>query len=224
MESVGDDRVVDPQANPDQAERERGGRFDPGVETGYLRRTPREYPLSPEIGAAPFDPGPGTGYDERRAARAAERREREERRALSERRRQERELELQKRREEVERAATGLASLEATLQSLPAPEPTPAEQVPEGESPAQVEEPTPRRETLAERLDRERIERERAERERRARIERERAERERVWRERMEHRRRERAERLRRARAEASRAGTSSRPSRAARRSVLPVP
>ncbi len=79
MESVGDDRVVDPQANPDQSERERGGRFDPGTDTGYLRRTPREYPLSPEIGAAPFDPGPGAGYDERRAARTAKRRQREER-------------------------------------------------------------------------------------------------------------------------------------------------
>jgi murein DD-endopeptidase MepM/ murein hydrolase activator NlpD len=197
MESVGDDRVVDPQANPDQAERERGGRFDPGVETGYLRRTPREYPLSPEIGAAPFDPGPGTGYDERRAARTAKRRQREERRALSERKRQERELKLQERRDEMERAAAGRASLEAA-QSLSEPEPVPAEPVPEPEPPPPVEEPIPGTETLAQRLERERIEREQAERERRARIERERAERERAERERMASRRRERAKKLRR--------------------------
>jgi murein DD-endopeptidase MepM/ murein hydrolase activator NlpD len=79
MGSAGDDRVTDPQAHPDAAERERGGRFDPGIDTGYLRRTPRDYPLSPEVSAVPFDPGPGTGYDERRAAKAAKRKQREER-------------------------------------------------------------------------------------------------------------------------------------------------
>ena len=207
MESVGDDRVVDPQANPDQSERERGGRFDPGIETGYLRRTPREYPLSPEIGAAPFDPGPGTGYDERRAARAAKRRRREERRALSERKRQERELKLQERREEMEHAAAGGASPEAALHSRSEPERTLAEPVPEAEASAPVEEPIPGGETLAQRLQRERVEREQAERKRRARIERERAERERAERERMGRRRRERAEKLRRERAALARAG-----------------
>ena len=206
MES-GDDRVVDPQANPDQSEREGGGRFDPGIETGYLRRTPREYPLSPEIGAAPFDPGPGTGYDERRAARTAKRRQREERRGLSKRKRQERELKLQERRNEMERAAAGGASLEAALQSLSEPEPTPAEPPPAPEPHPPVEEPTPGGETLAQRLERERVERERAERERRARVERERVERERLERERIEARRRERAEKLRRERAALRRAG-----------------
>ncbi len=202
MESVGDDRVVDPQANPDQSERERGGRFDPGTDTGYLRRTPRDYPLSPEIGAAPFDPGPGTGYDERRATRAAKRRQREERRALAGRRRKEREVELREGRDEMERAAAGQASLEAAPESLSEPEPLTAEPVPDPRPPAPppVEELGPRRETLAERLERQRIEREQAGRERRARIERERADRERMWQERKERRRRERGENLRRAR------------------------
>ncbi len=125
MESVGDDPVVDPQAHPDTAERERGGRFDPGIDTGYLRRTPRDYALSPEVGAASFDPGPGTGYDARRAAKAAKRRQREERRTLSERRRRDRELELQEARDEMEGPAAGRASLEAALQSLCEPQPAP---------------------------------------------------------------------------------------------------
>jgi murein DD-endopeptidase MepM/ murein hydrolase activator NlpD len=220
MESVGDDRVVDPQAHPDTDERERGGRFDPGVETGSLRRTPREYPLSPEVGAAPFDPGPGAGYDERRAARAAKRRQRQERRALSEQRRQERELKLQERRDEMDRAAAGVASLEAALQSLSEPEPVPTEPAPDEQPPAPVDELSPRRESLAERLERERIEREQEEHERRERIEGERAERERAERERVEHRRRERAEKLRRERAALRRppaASPAARPSRPAR-------
>jgi len=131
MESVGDDPVVDPQAHPDTAERERGGRFDPGIDTGYLRRTPRDYALSPEVGAAPFDPGPGTGYDERRAAKAAKRRQREERRTLSERRRRDRELELQEARDEMEGPAAGRASLEAALQSLCEPQPPAVEPAPD---------------------------------------------------------------------------------------------
>src|SRR5882724_3091166 len=158
MESAGDDRVTDPQTHPDEAEQDRGGRFDPGVETGYLKRTPREYALSPEIGAAPFDPGPGAGYDERRAAKAAKRKQRQERRTLSERRRQERELKLQESRDEMERAeraAAGRASLEAALQSLPEPESIPAEPAPDQETPAPepVDELSPRRESMAERLE-----------------------------------------------------------------------
>jgi len=51
--------------------------FDPGLTTGYLRRS-RDHDLPVEIGAAPFDPGPGTGYDERRARREAKRRQRDE--------------------------------------------------------------------------------------------------------------------------------------------------
>jgi murein DD-endopeptidase MepM/ murein hydrolase activator NlpD len=60
----------------------------------------------------------------------------------------------------------------------------------------------PRREPLAERLERERLERERRERERRARIERDRAARDRAVKERIERRRRDRLEQLRRQRAE----------------------
>jgi murein DD-endopeptidase MepM/ murein hydrolase activator NlpD len=64
--------------------------------------------------------------------------------------------------------------------------------------PAPVTHLHPRREPLAERLERERRERERIERERRAKIERERAERERAEQELRDRRRRERAEKLRR--------------------------
>jgi murein DD-endopeptidase MepM/ murein hydrolase activator NlpD len=197
MGSAGDDRVTDPQAHPDTADRERSGRFDPGIDTGYLRRTPRDYPLSPEVGAVPFDPGPGTGYDERRAAKAAKRKQREQRR------RRERELELQERRDEMERADAGRVSPEGALQSLIEPESVPAEPAPDQPLTEPPPEPEllPRRETLAEHLERERIEREEAERERRGRIERERTERERAERERMERRLRERAEKLRRERA-----------------------
>jgi Membrane proteins related to metalloendopeptidases len=218
MESVGDDRVTDPQTHPDEAEQERGGRFDPGVETGYLRRTPREYALSPEIGAAPFDPGPGAGYDDRRAAKAAKAKQREERRALSERRRLERMAKLEERLQEKERAVAAQASLEATLQSFSVPEPDHAEPAPDQQSPepAPVAELNPRRESLAERLEREREEREAEEREGRARIERERAERQQASRERMERRRRERAEKLQRERAalrRSDRLPTKSKPS-----------
>ena len=52
-------------------------RFDPGVETGYLRRTPREGPPDVELGAHPFEPGDGVGYDDRRARRSRRRRVRE---------------------------------------------------------------------------------------------------------------------------------------------------
>jgi murein DD-endopeptidase MepM/ murein hydrolase activator NlpD len=218
MESVGDDRVTDPQTHSDEAEEERGGRFDPGVETGYLRRTPREYALSPEIGATPFDPGPGAGYDDRRAAKAAKRKQRQERRALSERRRGERVQKLQERRDEVEHAAAARASLEAALQSLTVPEPDHPEPVPDQEppEPAPVADPELRRESVAERLERERDEREHEERERRERIERERTEREQASRERMERQRRERAEKLQRERAalrRSDRMPTKSKPS-----------
>jgi murein DD-endopeptidase MepM/ murein hydrolase activator NlpD len=56
--------------------------FDPGVETGYLRRETRERDV--DAGAEPFDPGPGAGYDERRAKRSAK--ERHRRDELQERR------------------------------------------------------------------------------------------------------------------------------------------
>jgi murein DD-endopeptidase MepM/ murein hydrolase activator NlpD len=43
--------------------------FDPGVETGYLRRGPRDQPPDVELGARPFDPGEEVGFDDRRAKR-----------------------------------------------------------------------------------------------------------------------------------------------------------
>src|SRR5436190_3767477 len=78
MEPAGNDGSVDPQPHPDAVEADRGGSFDPGLETGYLRRAPRDHELSPELGAAPFDPGPER-YDERRARRQAKRRQRDDR-------------------------------------------------------------------------------------------------------------------------------------------------
>src|SRR6476646_6806041 len=84
MPSAGDDGVVDPRAHPEIGAGDRGecwGSFDPGVETGYLRRAQHDRELSPELGAAPFDPG-SAGYDRRRARREAKRRARLERRLL----------------------------------------------------------------------------------------------------------------------------------------------
>jgi murein DD-endopeptidase MepM/ murein hydrolase activator NlpD len=188
MGSAGDDGVVDPQGHPDTGG-EGGGSFDPGLETGYLRRAPRDHELDPELGAAPFDPGPGH-YDERRASKEAKRRQRQERR------RQEAELRAREIRQKPERLAAPQASGAAAVQPVPEPEPIPAPPAPE---PAPVTELRPR-EPLAERLERERIARERAERERRAKVELERAGRQRAERERRERRRRERAERLRRER------------------------
>ena len=99
MGRAGDDRSVDP--------------FDPGVETGYLRRAPRDHQLEPELGAHPFDPDPEPQLAEvvplpRRGPSMAERLERErlererierERRARVERERAERERAERERRE-----------------------------------------------------------------------------------------------------------------------------
>src|SRR3954468_6726580 len=79
MGPAGDDGVADPQPHPDEGAADRPGSFDPGLETGYLRRAPRDHELSPELGAAPFDPGPER-YDDRRARRDAKRRARAEQR------------------------------------------------------------------------------------------------------------------------------------------------
>src|SRR6266545_2683456 len=191
MGSAGDDGVVDPQPHPNPGGGDDGGSFDPGLETGYLRRAPRDHELEPELGAAPFDPGPGH-YDERRANKEAKRREREARR------RRQAELKARENRQEVQRIATPRASGAAALQ--PAPEPAPAPEPEPLPELAPVTELRPPRESLADRLDRERVDRERAERERRGEVERERAERERAERERREQRRRQRAEKLRRER------------------------
>ena len=194
MGPAGDDGVVDPQPNSESGGTGAGESFDPGLETGYLRRAPRDHELSPDLGAVPFDPGPGH-YDERRAQKAAKRREREERRRQSQ-------LNTQETRAAAQRFERSHASQVAAVRPAPEPAPEPAPLPPEPKSePASVTELRPRREPLAERLERERVEREGAERERRARVARERAERERVERERREHRKRDRAERTRRERA-----------------------
>jgi murein DD-endopeptidase MepM/ murein hydrolase activator NlpD len=192
MGSAGDD-VVDPEPRREATDADRHGSFDPGLETGYLRRAPRDHELSPELGAAPFDPGPEL-YDERRASKEAKRREREARR------RRQAELKAQETREPVRRAPAGQGTQAAALQPVSEPErlPTPVPEPPR--RPASVTELRPRREPLAERLERERRERARAERERRAEIERQRTERERANRQLLERRRRERADKLRRER------------------------
>jgi murein DD-endopeptidase MepM/ murein hydrolase activator NlpD len=191
MGSAGDDGVVDPQPHPDTGG-DPSGSFDPGLETGYLRRAPRDHELEPELGAAPFDPGPER-YDERRASKEAKRRQRQERRQ------REAELKAREIRQKPARLAAPQASGAAAVQPVSEPEPLPVEPEPPRE-PAPVTELRPRRESVAERLERERVARERAERERRAKVELERGARERAERERQEQRRRERAERLRRER------------------------
>jgi murein DD-endopeptidase MepM/ murein hydrolase activator NlpD len=208
MGPAGDDGAADRQPHPEEGADDRTGSFDPGLETGYLRRAPRDHELSPELGAAPFDPGPGH-YDERRAQKAAKRRERQERR------RRDAELSAEEARVEAQRFERSHAAQAAAVQPIAQPEPEPAPPLPEPErEPASVTELRPRREPLAERLKRERVEREAAERERRARIETERAERERAEREQRERRRREREERLRRERAalRPARRSTGTRP------------
>jgi murein DD-endopeptidase MepM/ murein hydrolase activator NlpD len=193
MGSAGDDGVVDPRQHPDTGG-DRGDSFDPGLETGYLRRAPRDHELDPELGAAPFDPGPEL-YDERRANKEAKRRQREERR------RREAELRAREIRQKPERLAAPQASGAAAVQPVPEPEPVPIEPAPEPpREPAPVTELRPHRESVSERLERERVARARVERERRADIELQRAARERAERERREQRRRERAEKLRRER------------------------
>src|SRR4051794_12151259 len=195
MGPAGDDGVADPQPHPDEGAADRPGSFDPGLETGYLRRAARDHELSPELGAAPFDPGPGH-YDERRAQKAAKHREREEGR------RREAQLNAEQAHVEAQRFERSHSSQAAAARPLPKPEPEPAPPLPEpAREPASVTELRPRREPLAERLERERVERDTAERERRARIETERSERERAERDRRERRRREREEKLRRERA-----------------------
>jgi murein DD-endopeptidase MepM/ murein hydrolase activator NlpD len=209
MGSVGDAGAVDPQPHRDEGDRGDTDTFDPGVETGYLRRAPRDRELSPELGAVPFDPGPGR-YDDRRARRAAKRQKREHFRA--------------RRAAELESSSVATASDEDASVEPEAAEPEAAlpidETLPSIAEPTEIAQPLihpadallkesvplgepillERRETLAERLERERIEREREEQERRARVERERAEHERARRERAERLRQQRADKLKRER------------------------
>src|SRR5688572_26307388 len=100
----------DDHRDPVEAEREEHpDSFDPGLETGYLRRGRRDHELDPDVGAAPFDPGEEL-YDSRRAKREARRREKAEqkRRAQAEKleaeRREREKAEAERiRREEHER-------------------------------------------------------------------------------------------------------------------------
>ncbi len=90
--------AVAPPDPADAARAEHPDSFDPGPETGYLRRGPRDHELPLEIGSAPFDPGPQR-YDGGRARRADRRRRKAERKRLERERR-----ELHKREKERARA------------------------------------------------------------------------------------------------------------------------
>jgi murein DD-endopeptidase MepM/ murein hydrolase activator NlpD len=79
-----------PPTDPRDAEHPNS--FDPGPETGYVRRGRRDHELPLEIGAAPFDPGPER-YDTGRAKRS------ERRRRKAERKRRNREQHAQEKRE-----------------------------------------------------------------------------------------------------------------------------
>jgi murein DD-endopeptidase MepM/ murein hydrolase activator NlpD len=246
--------VADRQTHLDEGAEPGGnggsGSFDPGLETGYLRRAGREGPLPVEIGAVPFDPGSGTGYDGRRARRTAKRREREERKRLEEERREREQSkrearlallrEARKPREHVEPApaeppppsqSQALLDHEGARQHEHAQAPHErrgdwTEAAPDEEAAIELEAPPEhggRRHSLADRIEREREQREHAETERRARIERERAQRERAEREQRAERRRQREERLRRAR-EARRARVAHRTTPVPRRRDLVGP
>lgn len=97
MSPSGDDRVT--TSDPADAERaEHPDSFDPGPETGYLRRGHRDHDLDIDSGSAPFDPGPDH-YDDRRAERAARKAEK------AERKRREREEKERAARERADRKA-----------------------------------------------------------------------------------------------------------------------
>ncbi len=139
MGPAGDDGVVDPQQHPDAGD---GHSFDPNLETGYLRRAPRDHELDSELGSTPFDPGPGH-YDERRASRDATRRQREARR------RQRAELRVQETRAKAQRLDAGRAQA-AAVQPVPEPDRALAPMPPEPEQEAaSVTELRPRREREA---------------------------------------------------------------------------
>jgi murein DD-endopeptidase MepM/ murein hydrolase activator NlpD len=163
--------------DPADAEREEHpSSFDPGLETGYLRRGSRDHDLEPGLGAEPFDPGPGH-YDDRRARRKRKREEKAERkrRAQAEKVERKRQEQDEKRERDRRRAA-------------------------ERHEQEQHEAAERRERERVEMLERGRRERERAETERRATERRERLESERAKRsERLES---ERAQRRERARAE----------------------
>jgi murein DD-endopeptidase MepM/ murein hydrolase activator NlpD len=208
-ESSTDERTG--ETDPAAAEHaEHPASFDPGTETGYLRRGARGHELDPEVGAEPFDPGP-QHYDGRRAKRAERRREKAERKRREKSERQEREREQAAMAERKERARSNRERLDADRGRREAA----ARAARERESEAEVEreravqerlpaleQADSRKPDVRERIRAQREERERAEAERRAEKERARAERDAAARAQRQERQREREQREERERAE----------------------
>ena len=184
--------------------------FDPGTETGYLRRGSRSHELDPEVGAAPFDPGPER-YDGRRAKRAERRREKAERKRREKAERGEREREEAAQAERDERVRAQRERLERERGERQAA--AAAELERERSAELELERADRERETELERAERQkrerqerraavRDERERAEAERRAQKERLRAERDAAEQQQKLERQRERRSREEHERAE----------------------
>jgi len=163
-------RVAEHEA-ADPAEPEQGpGPFNPGLTTGYLRRS-RDHDLPVEIGAAPFDPGPGAGYDERRARREEKRRRREEQRREQRRAKVEAEIARRERAEREARERERRAEAERELVERERVAQEAREQVAREERGRRAAAKSWR--GRRERIKRERVERARVEREHRARAEQE---------------------------------------------------
>ncbi len=220
-------------ADPAAAEHaEHPASFDPGTETGYLRRGARSHELDPDAGAAPFDPGP-EHYDGRRAKRAERRREKAERkrREKAERRERDRDeaagLDRQERaRAKGERLAAERSEREAATGAARERErrtQLESERA-ERERTAKVERIESRKQEQEERRRAEREERERAEAERRAEKERARAERDVAEQARRFERQRERRLREERERAEHKLAERRRRQREQKRRPAQPQP
>jgi len=185
MSPAGDDRST--TADPAEAERaEHPDSFDPGPETGYLRRGHRDHDLNIDSGAAPFDPGPDH-YDDRRARRKTKETEKAERKRRD--------------REQKQRAAQERAEAVAREKQ---------------ESPRRERAERARRAAdEAQRAERERIERDdeiRAQREGAREAEAEKAERAHVERERLRREERDRAGREREERKRAKQANLNLKP------------
>lgn len=102
-------------ADPADAERsEHPDSFDPGPETGYLRRGNRDHELELDAGGAPFDPGPGH-YDDGRAKRTARRREKAERKQRQREQAERKAREAEKRRLREQAAARSAAEAEREI-------------------------------------------------------------------------------------------------------------
>lgn len=194
---------------------------DDGTAVAEQRSAPRDHDLDPDLGAAPFDPGPGAGYDTKRAKRAQRRHEKAEKRLAEQRERAERDQRERERaeairamqereRKETERAERERARL-ARAQEQHEQQLRAQEELLEKRRVERARLQAERRREAEERRERERAERERIERERKERAvalkaqererraERERREREealRVKREQSLKQERERAERM----------------------------